>query len=496
MMPMTGSSASTSNLVDYWNEARLRVASARSTSVRPAPGIVPWRLALEDILKVGYGLQTQPRFVAGAWQEVRWRTTPSAGALYPFEVIATVIGEGSYLWDVEKGHLVPCDLPLLTWDDLAGAGLAVRPGHRLEALLTFVARPWLSMKKYRLRGYAYCHLDVGHTATNLALYTAALGHDPVLHLRFSRAFQLEHLKLGGLCREPLAVLSFATAEPGGDPHPAVPPGSEICLPTIGLELPGEPEIRSWESLQGVLSFDFPLAPPCEPAGAPLLVDDMEIPIDSRLPLPEGRPPFTAAAEWRSAVLGRRSAKGFRQEAVSLEQIGELLGALRGPGLTADCGLQGCVQLGARLVARNVDGLAGVFAYLPRGHALQPIDARADDPWLACMQQGLASHAAAVLILHAPLCRLVDRYGYSAFAELQFRAAELGQRLHLAATRLGSLGITCIGGFDGEQCSLLARLDAGEEAIYVILIGVRDESVFKQDRLNVAFSHGYTNTLED
>ncbi|HEY4563888.1 MAG TPA: hypothetical protein VIJ36_12970, partial [Thermoanaerobaculia bacterium] len=263
---MTRSSASTSNLVDYWNEARLRVASARSTSVRPAPGIVPWRFALEDVLKVGYGLQTQPRFVAGAWQEVRWRTTPSAGALYPFEVIATVVGEGSYLWDVEKGHLVPCDLPPLTQDDLAAAGLAVRPGHRLDALLTFVARPWLSMKKYRLRGYAYCHLDVGHTATNLALYTAALGHDPVLHLRFSRAFQMEHLKLEGLCREPLAVLSFATAEPAGDAHPAVPPGSEIPLPTIGLELPGEPEQRSWESLQGVLSFDFPLAPAVAPAG--------------------------------------------------------------------------------------------------------------------------------------------------------------------------------------------------------------------------------------
>jgi nitroreductase len=496
MIPMTRSSASTSNLVDYWNEARLRVASARSTSVRPAPGIVPWRFALEDVLKVGYGLQTQPRFVAGAWQEVRWRTTPSAGALYPFEVIATVVGEGSYLWDVEKGHLVPCDLPPLTQDDLAAAGLAVRPGHRLDALLTFVARPWLSMKKYRLRGYAYCHLDVGHTATNLALYTAALGHDPVLHLRFSRAFQMEHLKLEGLCREPLAVLSFATAEPAGDAHPAVPPGSEIPLPTIGLELPGEPEQRSWESLQGVLSFDFPLAPAVAPAGTPLLVDDVEIPGGTLVPLPAGRPPFATAGEWRSAILGRRSAKGFHPEAVSLEQIGELLGALRTAGVPADCSLQSCVQLGVRLVARNVDGLAGVFAYLAQGHALQPIAARADDPWLACMQQGLAGNAAAVLIFHAPLCRLVDRHGYSAFAELCFRAAEVGQRLHLAATRLGSLGITCIGGFDGEQCAALARLESGEETLYVILIGVRDESVFKQDRLNVAFSHGHTNTLED
>ncbi|HYG64939.1 MAG TPA: hypothetical protein VEL74_20320, partial [Thermoanaerobaculia bacterium] len=255
MIPATRSSASASNLVDYWNEARLRVASATSSSVRPAPRIVPWRAALEDVLKVGYGVQAQPRFLAGAWQEVRWRTTPSAGALYPFEVIATVIGEGSYLWDVEKGHLVPCDAPPLAREELAEAGLVTRPGDRLEALLTFVARPWLSMKKYRLRGYGYCHLDVGHTATNLALYTAALGHDPVLHLRFSRTFLMEHLKLEGLCREPLAVLSFAAADAGGEPNPPVAPESEVRLPMTGLELPGESERRSWESLQGVLSFD-------------------------------------------------------------------------------------------------------------------------------------------------------------------------------------------------------------------------------------------------
>lgn len=493
MIPMTRSSAPTSNLVDFWNEARLRAASAKSTSVRPAPGIVPWRSALEDVLKVGYGLQAQPRFVAGAWQQVRWRTTPSAGALYPFEVIVSVVDEGSYIWEIERGHLVPCDALPLSRDDLAGAGLVTRPGHRVEALVTFVARPWLSMKKYRLRGYAYCHLDVGHTATNLALYTAALGHDPVLHLRFSRTFLAEHLKLDGLCREPLAVLSFTTAEPGAGLHPPAP-AADCGLPAVGLELPGPQEIESWESLQGVLSFDFALQSPCGPDSAPLLWDDTE---DSALlPLPAGRPPLAAAAEWRSAILGRRSAKGFRPEPVSVTDISELLGALRAAGLPADCSPDGSAQLGVRLVARNVDGLAGVFSYAAEKHALRQIDAQADDPRPACMQQGLAGHAAALVIFHAPLWRLLDAEGYSAFAELHFRAAELGQRLHLAATRLGAVGITCIGGFDGEECASLARLEGGEEAIYVILIGVRDESVFKHDQLNVAWSHGYTTTLED
>lgn len=492
MIPVARTSAPAKNLVDYWNESRLHADLAKSASVRAAPGFVPWRAALEDVLKVGYGIQAQPRFIEGAWEQIRWRTTPSAGALYPFEVIATVVGEGSYLWDIERGHLIPYDAPPLAREELSRAGFATRPGHGVEALLTFVARPWLSMKKYQLRGYAYSHLDVGHTATNLALYTAALGHSPVLHLRFSRSFLTEHLKLEGLCREPLAVLSFASAGPSGNSPRALAAEADPCNPAVGLELPGEKELASWESLQRVLSFDFSLQPPGEPAGAPLLVEPEEVPGRPALRLPEGRRPLSAAAEWRSAILCRRSAKGFRKDSLSVEQIAELLGALRAEGLTADCSRDGSVRLGVRLVARNVDGLSGVFAYSPETHALHPIDEQADDPRPACMRQELAGDAAALVILHAPLPRWLEQNGYSAFAELQFRAAELGQRLHLAAARLGpTMGMTCIGGFDGEQCSALARLGEGDETIYVILLGIRDESAFKYDRLSIAFSHGLT-----
>ena len=55
---------------------------------------------------------------------------------------------------------------------------------------------------------------------------------------------------------------------------------------------------------------------------------------------------------------------------------------------------------------------------------------------------------------------------SAFAELHFHAAELGQYLHLAAARLGGVGMTCLGGFDGEHCASLARLEDGEETISI------------------------------
>jgi SagB-type dehydrogenase family enzyme len=474
-------------LADFWNDARLRADDAKSTSVRPAPGVVPWRAALEDVLSVGYGVQTQCRFVDGAWEQVRWRTTPSAGALYPFEVIACVVGEGSYLWDVDAGRLVACGLPRTTQQDLMGAGLMTGRDQRLEAVIVVIARPWVGMKKYRQRGYAYCHLDVGHVTTNLAMYAAALGYAPTLHLRFSRAYLADHLKLHGLCREPVAVLSFASAASARTREPNVDVEIADRPARATIEWPDSPEMQNWESLKPILSFASSIEGPCPPACAPFVSDPG--PRDHLVPLPDGMPPLATPLEWRSAILARRSAKGFRDRPLTLGQIGPLLSALRAEGVRADCSLSDSSRLGVRLVARNVDGLAGVFAYAPGPHALYQIDTAVDDIHQACMKQRTAVDVAALLIVHAPVDRLLE--GYSLFAELHFHAGQLGQRLHLAAARLRGVGITCIGGFDGERCAALARLGAGEEVVYVVLLGIPDESGIKHDQLRVAYSHGYT-----
>jgi nitroreductase len=475
--------AAAKRLVSYWNESRLRAAEAKSGTVRATPGVVPWRTALEDVLKVGYGAQTQSRFIAGAWELIRWRTTPSAGALYPFEVIVSVLGEANYLWDLDRGVLVPCG-PAPIRDDVAEAGISTPAGHHLEALLIFLARPWLSMRKYRLRGYAYCHLDVGHVATNLALYTTALGYAPTVHLRFSPASLSESLKLDGLCRLPLAVLSFAGPGPAAEPEPSA--GS---APSV-LELPEPAEIANWESLRGLIALE-PSLEPLAPATAPLVAEQEGASGERLVPLPSARSPFLAARDWRSAILARRSAKGFRDEPLTAGQIGEVLSALQAQGLRADCAPEGAARMGVRLVARKVDGLCGVYGYSLETHGLWQIDGQADDPRPACMQQDIAGEAAALLILHAPVGSLLEQEGYSAFAEVLFHAAQIGQRLHLAASRIGTLGMTCIGGFDGFECASLARLEAGEEAVYVILLGVPNDAAFKYDQLGIAFSHGYT-----
>ncbi|HEY9422086.1 MAG TPA: nitroreductase family protein, partial [Thermoanaerobaculia bacterium] len=305
---------------------------------------------------------------------------------------------------------------------------------------------------------------------------------------------VEHLKLDGLCREPLVVLSFASAPSAVIEEPAAA-AVETGLQPIAWERPEPREEANWEALKGFLSFDSSLAHPCAHARTKLLREP-DVPVISLLPLPSGRPQPSSPAEWRSAILNRRSAKGFYKEPLTVAQIGDLLAALRDEGLPEDCTAGVASQLGVRLVAKNVEGLSGVFAYSPERHALHLIDERVDDHLPACMRQEIAGDAAALVIFHAPFCRLIDERGYSAFAELHFHAAELGQYLHLAATRLGGVGMTCLGGFDGGHCASLTRLGDGEEAIYVILLGKRNDAASKYDRLNVAFSHGHTSTQED
>jgi hypothetical protein len=289
----------------------------------------------------------------------------------------------------------------------------------------------------------------------------------------------------------MAILSFASSRPGL----ATGPEAETSVQPVSLERPEPHEIASWETLQGVLSFDAALEPPAPPAAAPLVLEP-DVDEGALLPLPEGRCQPSTSKEWRAAILGRRSAKGFRREPLNVTQIGELLGALRADSLPEDCLADASTGLGVRLIARNVEGLAGVYAYDPRNHGLQRIASQAEDPRPACMQQELAGNAAALVIFHAPVFRLLDQLGYSAFTELHFHAAQLGQRLHLAAARLDTVGITCIGGFDGLRCADLARLNPEDETVYVILLGIPDEAAFKHDRLSIAFSHGHSTTLED
>jgi SagB-type dehydrogenase family enzyme len=113
-----------------------------------------------------------------AW-DVGFRTTPSAGALYPVETYLVVhsvedIEPGLYHYAVESHALDQ----LKTGDfRMAAARMALDQEIAYSANVVFV---WTaiferSKWKYRQRAYRYVYLDAGHIAQNVALAAVAMG---------------------------------------------------------------------------------------------------------------------------------------------------------------------------------------------------------------------------------------------------------------------------------------------------------------------------------
>jgi SagB-type dehydrogenase family enzyme len=487
-------------LARFWDETRLRAGRGQSTrsaaETPPAPD--PLREALACALVTGYG-QRPGVIVTKGRNLLRARTSPSAGGLYPFEVLVTMSGPGArstYQYDVEGGSL----RPLLHGVSTAG-GRAV---PQAAAAIVLVARPWLSMEKYGLRGYIYTCLDVAHAAASITMGALWAGLQPALRLRFARRAVARELGLDGLCREPQAVIALAGGPDGEGRAEPAPGGVEGCGPCwreeagAALPAPGGEELASWRVLEPVRAYEASAPPP-----APGQATSLASPEGGR---PDGGPSVRlAAAAAPPSILRdfgpvsqlRQSAKGFLASALTLGQLAEVFGQA-GAALPVDCAGPGKAGVGVRLLVANIEGLApGVYTYVPEAHALQPLSrqpgepgADDDDVVQACMGQPGVRHTALLVVLHTPLRPLIARRGPFGLAEIHFHAAHVAQKLYLGAARAG-VGITCIGGFDEVRLSTLARLTSPEEVVYVLAAGVADDSAVKLDRAAVAYSHGVT-----
>lgn len=489
-MNLTATRPAGQMLIDFWRQTRLRAADASSSPRRPRTEAEVHALdAFADLLRVGYAICPQSRHVGGRWQRFERRSSPSAGALYPFEIVALIAGQPIALWQPDRCcfEALPSSEPSRC--AMSRLGIAAAAEHSVEALIVVLARPWTSMKKYATRGYVYSHLDAGHATTHLALYARALGWGPTVHRRFCRPAMRRVLGLGGSCREPLFALSFS-ARTSSTAEPTALAGTTV------LDPPDDAERASWTRLReaGIVDRDDledDVAPKAGGAGcAPALATPAAG--DRELVLPQPQPAAGGADDLRAAILSRRSAKGFLRDALQVGQLARILAALRDGELRLDGRLPGG-QVGLRVVCRRIENAAGakldgVWAYDAETHALHRIAASAGDPSRACMGQDLARDAAALLLFHAPMRPLLERYRQHAFTELHFDAAQLAQRLHLQAAR-GGVGMTCIGGFDEVESGRLGHLTGSDEVIYLALLGRADDRATKHDRDAVAHSHG-------
>ncbi len=133
-------------------------------------------LSLQEISNLCFALNGISSTETFHGEEFFFRTAPSAGALYPFEVYVAVRGipripDGLYHYQ-PMNHSLELLIEKDIFPQFQSALCAEIPGNVVAFVSTIYAR---SAWKYRTRAYRYCLLDAGHSVANGVGYLRSIG---------------------------------------------------------------------------------------------------------------------------------------------------------------------------------------------------------------------------------------------------------------------------------------------------------------------------------
>jgi SagB-type dehydrogenase family enzyme len=381
------------------------------------------------------------------------RAAPSAGALYAGELYVVAervdgLAPGVYSYAVAEHELVSIRggaalgevaAALETPASIAGAACGV--------LLTNVFQRYAW--RYGPRGYRYALIDSGHIGENLRLAATAAGLGHASLLRFHDDALNTLLGIDGreeaVCA--LHVLGRSSAARAAPARRTLVERGVADRSLAAVE-------RYHEATKLVPGRAVPAAAAATPVEPP--------PQEAALTLPTPPAPTLPVAR---AIQQRRSARGFREDVITLEALSFASAMARGPGL------------GVRLVAHRVHGLApGLYESLPGAHALRTLRAGSLEGQLvrACLFQERAGSAAAAFAWVADLGRAAPA-GERCYRDQLLEAGAAAERLYLAAESLGLAARNLAAFFDDSLDDLLG-LDGRERAvIHFTLLGHETEA---------------------
>ncbi|MCK4929106.1 MAG: SagB/ThcOx family dehydrogenase [Methanosarcinales archaeon] len=191
-------------------------------------------------------------------------------------------------------------------------------------------------------------------------------------------------------------------------------------------------------------------------------------------LPEPR--YSGGMPVEEALLGRRSIRNYKDEALTMSEVSQLLWAAQ--GITNARGFRTAPSAGALyplevyVVAGNVEGLpAGVYKYRPQGHELEMVaegDVR-PDLCAAAVNQECVEDGAAVLVFAAVYERTTGKYGERGVRYVHMEVGHAAQNVYLQAVSLG-LGTVVVGAFDDEEVERLLQMGDDERALCIMPVG--------------------------
>ena len=191
-----------------------------------------------------------------------------------------------------------------------------------------------------------------------------------------------------------------------------------------------------------------------------------------LPEPEGK-----RVSVEKALRERRSVRSFKDEALSLAEISQLLWSAQ--GITSPRGFRAAPSAGALypleiyLVAGNVENLAdGVYRYVPEKHELEKIAGgdKRTELYKSALGQRAVLDAPAGFVISAVYNRTTRKYGERGIRYVHMEAGHAAQNLCLQAISL-DLATVVIGAFTDRDVKEILSVKKGEEPLYIIPAGV-------------------------
>lgn len=190
-----------------------------------------------------------------------------------------------------------------------------------------------------------------------------------------------------------------------------------------------------------------------------------------------QPKYDSNFSIEKTLLERRSIRNYKDEALTLAEVSQLLWAAQGITDKAN-GLRTAPSAGALypletyLVAGKVTGLpTGLYKYKPRGHELEKIadgDKRVELS-KAALGQSFVREAPVVIAISAVYERITGKYGQRGVRYTDMEAGHVGENVALQAVAL-NLGTVMVGAFNDDNVNKVLGLPAEEKSLYLIPVG--------------------------
>ncbi|MEO1522827.1 MAG: SagB/ThcOx family dehydrogenase [Cyanobacteria bacterium J06633_2] len=472
------------------------------------------RKRLSRLLLCSYGLTV--KIVTQTGETVYFRAAPSAGALYPAEVYLVsrgtdIFAPGLYYYQ-PNGHTLIQFWDSDVWQALQDACFWHPSLDDTQFALITTAVYGRSVWRYRARAYRRILLDTGHLLGNIELACAINQYRPHLIGGFAdealnQMLYIDADQEGGLSVMALAdLLEIQQNLPlypialGSSVHPAdTAIAPEELLSTLHQASSISPTQNvNWKAIERPdrssknMASDEQSKQTSSSNKEDGVSQSSELPSDSKS-LDKYNFPFCLkvemaiepAIDWDVELLGleatilkRRSTRSYSGLNLKLSDVKHLFDFTYHPyhysaqGLDRSPDYFDLSLIETFIVVSGVDDLdEGCYYYAPHAQELRQIRFRnfRRELHFLCLKQDLGRDAAVVVFHTADLKKAIHRYGDRAYRYLHMDAGHLGQRLNLAAIRLG-LGVSGIAGFFDDSVNEVLGIPSDEAVLYITTLG--------------------------